>query len=376
MYIYSKRVSAQVLYFPILFILALQCRVFAKTNPRYYLPNYFTGTKEEIKFERLSPISFTYSVSSCVLPEFCAHNLFDSNPNTDWTTGKDSSDEWVVMDFGSKRLMNSLEISISRLSEQIPEIQTQVLFHEQWKTIHTLKNPTEYSRIKFGSIDASVIRVLFPKKKSVNYIIKDLKILLNDSILTGIPARLSGYMFPVENGILPADDYAIPGAPRKYRNGIHKGLDITQFKDGDVSRGLTFTTPIYAPKDGVIVRADWDYVPMTKEVYDAVTKYNQEHGVTYVDKDFGGRQIWIDHQNGVMTSFNHLSSISYMVKYGTHVKKGDLIGYAGNSGLLPEALGNGKQIHLHLEIWIDGEFLGNDMNSIQMRKFLQMFFSN
>ena len=33
------------------------------------------------------------------------------------------------------------------------------------------------------------------------------------------------------------------------------------------------------------------------------------------------------------------------------------------------------QIHLHLELWIDGEYLGNDMKPIQIRKFLQYFFT-
>jgi murein DD-endopeptidase MepM/ murein hydrolase activator NlpD len=97
--------------------------------------------------------------------------------------------------------------------------------------------------------------------------------------------------------------------------------------------------------------------------------------VTFVDKDFGGRQVWIDHGNGIMTSYNHLSYIPEIIKEGARVKKGDVIGGVGNSGLMGEAKKNDEGIHLHLEIWIDGEFAGKDMNPKQSRKFLEMFFS-
>ena len=142
-----------------------------------------------------------------------------------------------------------------------------------------------------------------------------------------------------------------------------------------VEQKIKMNTPVYAIKSGEIVRVDHDYSPMTLADHSDITQYNQTHPVTYVDKDFGGRQIWIDHKNGVMSSYNHLSSISPNVKLGGRIAKGELLGTAGNSGLLAEAKSTKEQIHLHLEIWIDGEFLGNDLKPYQSKRFLQFFFT-
>ena len=39
-----------------------------------------------------------------------------------------------------------------------------------------------------------------------------------------------------------------------------------------------------------------------------------------------------------------------------------------------EAKQNNDAIHLHFEIWVDGEFLGNDMTLPQIRKITTVFF--
>lgn len=123
-----------------------------------------------------------------------------------------------------------------------------------------------------------------------------------------------------------------------------------------------------------MIRADHAYSPMTLSDYEYHTTQSQKGTVTYVEKDFGGRQVWIDHGHGVMTSFNHLSSIHKNIKVGEKVKQGESIGTVGNSGLLEEAKSISDNIHLHFEIWVDGEFLGNGLPPAQVRKLLQFFF--
>ena len=91
---------------------------------------------------------------------------------------------------------------------------------------------------------------------------------------------------------------------------FHHGQDIT-VKSG---------TPIYAPADGEIKRA-------------------------YYVGGFGNH-IKIDHGLGYTTLFAHLSKLK--VKHGQKVKRGEVIGYTGNTG-------RSTAPHLHYEIHYNGE---------------------
>lgn len=91
----------------------------------------------------------------------------------------------------------------------------------------------------------------------------------------------------------------------------HWGMDFTS------PRG----TPIYASGDGKIVRAD-----------------NNASGY--------GKHIRIDHGYGYLSLYAHMSK--YNVKKGQKVKRGDLIGFVGNTG-------RSEAPHLHYEVWKDKE---------------------
>jgi len=252
----------------------------------------------------------------------------------------------------------------------------QVLNREVWTTIYTNNKPDKKNRDTLLGIDASTVRILFNKTSDSSISLANLRLLLGETNLTGIDSRLTGFAFPIENGVMPTDDYSLPGAPRKYRNGVHKGLDISsKLNFFQVNTNVSRDTKIISANDGVVIRADLNYKPMTESEFKEISAYNQTHPVTYVDRDFGGRQVWIEHKGGIITTYNHLSAIQSGITVGAKVRKGDTIGYAGNSGLLGEARNNNDAIHLHFEIWIDGEFLGNDMTLPQIRKLLQYFFS-
>jgi len=89
----------------------------------------------------------------------------------------------------------------------------------------------------------------------------------------------------------------------------HEGMDFS------ANRG----TPVYATGDGVIVRAD-----------------NRSSGY--------GKHIRIDHGFGYVSLYAHLSR--YNVKRKQKVKRGDIIGYVGNTG-------RSVAPHLHYEIFKD-----------------------
>lgn len=88
---------------------------------------------------------------------------------------------------------------------------------------------------------------------------------------------------------------------------FHSGIDI----------GTSFGAPVRAPADGVVVKASY--------------------GNGY------GREIIIDHGNGVETLYGHLSG--FAVTAGEQVRRGQVIGYVGDSG-------RSTGPHLHYEVRI------------------------
>jgi hypothetical protein len=58
-----------------------------------------------------------------------------------------------------------------------------------------------------------------------------------------------------------------------------------------------------------------------------------------------GNTIVIDHKYGMMTLYGHLSR--YNVRPGKKVKRGDVIGYVGNTG-------RSRGPHVHYEVWVSG----------------------
>lgn len=83
-------------------------------------------------------------------------------------------------------------------------------------------------------------------------------------------------------------------------------------------------TPILAAGNGVIIKSGWD------------SGY--------------GRRIEIQHANGYVTTYNHMSAFGRGMNEGAHVRQGHVIGYLGQSGL---ATGP----HLHYEVIINNNFV-------------------
>ena len=107
-------------------------------------------------------------------------------------------------------------------------------------------------------------------------------------------------------------------------SGFHYGIDSTLFANNVGNLGT-----IVAFADGKVTYI-WDKDPDNKT-------YQQNSGNTVV----------IDHGNGYTTKYFHLAlGVSNYVKVGQTVKKGDAIGYMGNTGA---SRGN----HLHFEILIN-----------------------
>jgi len=99
----------------------------------------------------------------------------------------------------------------------------------------------------------------------------------------------------------------------------HKGLDFT----------APYGTPVYATGDGIV-----------SEAYNS-TSY--------------GNVIYIDHNFDFETRYAHLAR--FIVSKGQKVKRGEIIGYVGNTGISTAP-------HLHYEILFNGKHI-NPINFFQ-----------
>src|SRR5690606_11892109 len=113
----------------------------------------------------------------------------------------------------------------------------------------------------------------------------------------------------------------------------HKGLDFT------ASKG----SPVYATGDGKVIKA--------------------YHSGSY------GKVIFVNHGHGFETRYAHL--FSFNAKQGDKVKRGQVIGYVGNTG-------NSVSSHLHYEVLYKGEhinpinFFQRDLSNTKYEKLIHL----
>lgn len=181
--------------------------------------------------------------------------------------------------------------------------------------------------------------------------------------------HLRGFTSPIAGIKLPERENSLPGAPRHYRHGVHQGIDLYAWPDGTQ---VTTDTEVLAARDGVVIRADWDYEEPTPSQMNAWLAECRERGYTpeAILDHLRGQQVWLDHGNGIVTRYVHLSAIAPGLEVGQKVQQGQLIGYVGNSGT-PESLYSADaELHLHFEIWIGEHYLGQYLSPIETRRWL------
>lgn len=178
----------------------------------------------------------------------------------------------------------------------------------------------------------------------------------------GLPPmpRLIGYHLPVAEPLV-LEPALLPGAPREYRAGIHEGIDFR----------APYGMPVHAARDGVIVRMDSVYVEWSAQDRAAALANALRIGHTPADilDRIRGRQVWIDHGDGVVTRYAHLSKVAAELAVGDRVVAGEIIGAVGASGL-PEG-----GPHLHFEIRVGDSYLGEGLGVDDVRYLLARAFS-
>ncbi len=318
--------------------------------------------------------------SSLLSPAYRGVRAFDKDSDTCWISAAGPGPHWISVDFGVKRLMTSLFVRSGKKDgyHTLKSFKLQ-FFDGGWFDFAVVDASRKSSiKIDLEGVDASMFRILVPPGESYKDFasIAEIEIYLGTSRMELYDERLRGLCLPVKNAFLPADDYSYPNAPRAYRGGRHAGIDLFYYFSGTSYDPLPVTrnTPIYAADDGVVIKADKKYRAPSLAEWRRRSAYHRSHPSTFMRRSFGGREIWIDHRNGVVTVYNHLSRIDPNLRVGSKVSKGKRIGWAGNSGLAGEAEGKDYGIHLHFEIWIEGCYLGYGMNPRDVRTYLHWIF--
>lgn len=172
---------------------------------------------------------------------------------------------------------------------------------------------------------------------------------------------LTGFTMPIPGGCLPKGNQLMPNAPRTYRKGTHEGID---FYNSDNCTKIARGTPVVAAKAGRVVRADFAYVDVTKKDVDA---YLADPNTEASLDQFRGRQVWIDHGDGVVTRYCHLSGIAPGLAVGATVPAGHPVGFVGESGTPSSVTNPGHEYHLHFELRVGGTYLGHGLPPAQVR---------
>ena len=180
------------------------------------------------------------------------------------------------------------------------------------------------------------------------------------------PDDLHGFVMPIEGACFPSQDSLMPNSARDYRNGVSEGVD---FYFGDSCVVIERGTEVVAAYDGVVMRADHNYQELLlSQIAELEAQIEEDGTATEETLDrYRGRQVWIEHGNGVVTRYCHLNSISAEIAPGLRVAQGQLLGGVGESGTPESVTAPGTQLHLHWEVRIDDSFLGQGLDPDTVR---------
>jgi murein DD-endopeptidase MepM/ murein hydrolase activator NlpD len=169
------------------------------------------------------------------------------------------------------------------------------------------------------------------------------------------------FTLPIAGACLPRSADLMPNARRPYRTGIHEGID---FFDSDNCVRISRGTPVLAAKAGRVIRADVAF----EEMGFPELAWHLTHPTTEEALDrFRGRQVWIDHGDGVVTRYAHLSAIADAINEGATVRKGQVIAFVGESGTLASLFKTGHEYHLHFEVRIGDSYFRKGTSTSELR---------
>lgn len=213
-----------------------------------------------------------------------------------------------------KTLRDSLTQEQKLVSDKKTEVDS--LYHdldERNKSLESTKSAKASLLAKTQAEEnkyASLVDTLQKQRDDIENEIDDLE---SGKSTDGLPAYSRGLLsYPVKS-VRISQPYGKTNFSKNYASGKHNGIDFTG----------SYGTSIYAADDGEVI------------------------GTGNLGKYAYGRWIAIDHGNGMVTLYGHLSSVS--VSKGENVDKGEKIGNMGSTGY---STGN----HLHLTVFSERSY--------------------
>ncbi len=178
--------------------------------------------------------------------------------------------------------------------------------------------------------------------------------------------QIDDFVVPVGGSNITISDFQLPGAPRHYRLGVHRGLDFY----------WQLGTKVVAAGDGVIIRADTDYVNPSPADLAAWYAESTREGYTPEDvlDNYMGRQVWIEHEPGIVSRYAHLRSIEPGIEAGASISRGQPLGEVGNSGSPGSLESESADAHLHYELWLGDTYLGQYLRPVETRDWIEQLF--
>ena len=181
---------------------------------------------------------------------------------------------------------------------------------------------------------------------------------------------LRGLAMPIQGATITRRDFQLPGAPRHYRLGVHEGID---FYGSTAGVPIDRRTPVRAVAGGKAIRALLNYQPLTASQASAWAAEVLEAGYTppAILDGYRGMQVWIEHENGLVSRYAHLSAIAPGIVEGATVQQGQVIGMVGNSGTPESVHSSTGELHLHLELWAGDHYVGQFLRPIEAREWIE-----
>jgi murein DD-endopeptidase MepM/ murein hydrolase activator NlpD len=225
----------------------------------------------------------------------------------------------------------NLQLNLDILSKRIAESSTVLnQLQERDNNIYRMyfeanPIPDEQRKAGFGGVNRYKSLEGYDNSKMIKQLTKDIDILSKQLVVQSksldeivVLAKEKEKMLASIPAILPVKLVDLTRMASGYKWRMHPILKIRKFH-----KGMDFTaptgTPIYASGNGKVSRA--------------------QRSATF------GNVVYIEHGYGYKTIYAHMSKIK--IRRGQNVKRGDLIGYVGNTGRSVSA-------HLHYEVHKNG----------------------